>query len=97
MDVQTAVGKLGKQSITRRVRRRAPGDITPEIREEVQKILGDLDIKAVQDSSKGAAAFFAWVSHYVFGQWLTNSFVAKSFLPSAAISRINFPSSKNPR
>ncbi|CAK8681135.1 unnamed protein product [Clavelina lepadiformis] len=61
VDVQTAVGKLGKQSITRRVRRRAPGDITPEIREEVQKILGDLDIQAVQDSSKGAAAFFAWI------------------------------------
>ena len=55
------IGKLGDQSITRRVKRCAPGDITPEVRSEVESILGGLNMDTVQEISKGAAAFFAWV------------------------------------
>ncbi|XP_078485443.1 uncharacterized protein LOC100181885 [Ciona intestinalis] len=60
-DVQNLVGKMGKQAITRRVRHSAPGDVTDEIRRDVERKLSGLDIETVQAKSKGAAAFFAWM------------------------------------
>ena len=60
--MQKLLNKLGNESVTRRVKRLAPGDVTVEIREEVEKMLQGLDLASVKEKSSSAGSFFAWVS-----------------------------------
>lgn len=56
------IGKMGTDSLTRRVRRRAPGDISRDLGNQVETMLEGFDIDSVGKLSKCAGAFFAWVS-----------------------------------
>lgn len=54
--------KTGKQNILRRVAAFDPKDTNPTIVAAAQKILSPFKYLQIRDVSKGAAAFFTWVS-----------------------------------
>ena len=60
--MQSLMRQTIAKPLKRRIKRCMPEQIDSSLRKRVEKQLGDLDVDAVTSISKGASAFFAWVS-----------------------------------
>lgn len=64
--MQALLGKMGQNSITRRVKFCVPGDIPSKAVNRAKQQMEGLKLEELSVISKGAATFFAWVSKTVF-------------------------------
>ncbi|KAI8508799.1 hypothetical protein Bbelb_138980 [Branchiostoma belcheri] len=60
--LQTLMGKTGKQSLKRRIKKCQPAKLSPEVVADAKKLLqeNDLTLDSVRSVSNGAATFYVW-------------------------------------
>jgi len=63
--VQTMLGKIGKDSLKRRISEFKVVDVEKKAAKRAKYLLDDVDLEVIRDVSKGAATFFVWVEGIV--------------------------------
>ena len=63
MEIQALIGKMGKDALKRRIWERDVSKISLSDVDKAKSLLSNLKMDEVEEISKAASTFFAWVSY----------------------------------